>query len=44
MLAELGGASRGSYEAEVETTLDALAAHLERHLDIDRLLDLAAPV
>ncbi|WP_334061360.1 cobyric acid synthase [Limimaricola cinnabarinus] len=44
VLAELGGASRGSYEAEVETTLDALAAHLERHLDIDRLLGLAAPV
>ncbi|CCE05302.1 cobyric acid synthase [Bradyrhizobium sp. STM 3843] len=29
------------YDAEVETTLDALAAHLERHLDIDRILDLA---
>ena len=27
------------YEATVEATLDALAEHLERHVDIDRLLD-----
>jgi adenosylcobyric acid synthase len=27
-----------AYEAEVERTLDALADHLERHLDLDRLL------
>ena len=41
-LARLGGASDGaSYEAGVESTLDALAAHLERHLDCDRLLALA---
>ena len=26
------------YEATIETTLDALAAHLERHVDIDALL------
>jgi adenosylcobyric acid synthase len=31
-----------AYEAEVEATLDALAAHLEAHLDLDRLLSLAA--
>jgi adenosylcobyric acid synthase len=29
------------HEAEIETTLDALAAHLERHMDIGRLLALA---
>lgn len=29
------------YEAGIEATLDALAAHLERHLDIDALLALA---
>jgi adenosylcobyric acid synthase len=35
----LGGeAGDFSYEAGVEETLDALAAHLERHLDIDALL------
>jgi len=27
-----------AYEAEVERTLDALADHLEKHLDLDRLL------
>jgi adenosylcobyric acid synthase len=29
------------YEAEVESTLDALADHLERHIDCDRLIELA---
>ena len=29
------------YEATVEATLDALAAHLARHVDLDRLLALA---
>ena len=32
------------YDAQVETTLDALADHLEQHLDIDALLTLAGPV
>ncbi|EAR49606.1 cobyric acid synthase CobQ [Oceanicola granulosus HTCC2516] len=32
------------HEAEVEATLDALAHHLETHLDLDRLYALAAPV
>jgi len=32
------------YEAGVEATLDALAAHLEAHLDIDALLALGAEV
>ncbi|MCB1342790.1 MAG: cobyric acid synthase, partial [Pseudooceanicola sp.] len=43
-LARLGAESRIGYEDGVERTLDALAAHLERHLDIDRLLALAAEV
>jgi adenosylcobyric acid synthase len=39
----LGGtaASDFIYEAHVEATLDALAEHLERHLDIAALLDIA---
>jgi len=34
-------ASGLAYEAQVEATLDALAAHLEAHLDLDRLLAIA---
>ncbi|MFC0409361.1 cobyric acid synthase [Roseomonas elaeocarpi] len=30
------------HEGEVEAALDALAAHLERHIDLDRLLSIAA--
>lgn len=33
-----------AYEAEVERVLDALADHLERHLDLDGLHAVAAPV
>jgi adenosylcobyric acid synthase len=33
-----------SYEQTIEDTLDALAAHLETHLDLDKILDLAGPV
>jgi adenosylcobyric acid synthase len=42
----LGNAATGdlNYEAGVEATLDALAAHLESHLDLDALLALAQPV
>ncbi|HEV2547408.1 MAG TPA: cobyric acid synthase [Stellaceae bacterium] len=42
-LARLGGVGDASldYERRVEETLDALAAHLEAHLDIDRLLEIA---
>ena len=41
-LARLGApASSLGYEALVEQTLDALAAHLETHLDVERLLSLA---
>ena len=32
------------YDAQVEATLDALADHLEKHMDIDALLALAGPV
>ncbi len=38
-LARLGGTAAGlDYEAQVEDTLDGLAAHLEAHIDLDRLL------
>ncbi|MFV0491373.1 MAG: cobyric acid synthase [Pseudorhodobacter sp.] len=42
MLRQIGAVASGqSYNAGVEATLDALAAHLEAHLDIDALLALA---
>ena len=41
-LRRLGGAAAGiDYEQGVEEALDALAAHLEAHLDVERLLSLA---
>ncbi|MEO3415446.1 cobyric acid synthase [Roseovarius sp. CAU 1744] len=40
-LAEFGAASRINFAADVEATLDALARHLEAHMDLDRLLQLA---
>jgi len=41
-IVRLGGTpSRHDHEAEIERTLDALAAHLEAYIDIDRLLRLA---
>jgi adenosylcobyric acid synthase len=41
-LARLGGErSDLRYDHEVQATLDALAGHLEQHIDIDRLLELA---
>jgi adenosylcobyric acid synthase len=44
-LAGLGASTSDlRYEQRVEQSLDALAAHLERHLDIDRILALAEPV
>jgi len=36
-----GGTANVAYDAAVEQTLDALAAHLAAHLDLDRLLKLA---
>ena len=43
-LERLGGRSAVAFEAGVDAALDALAAHLEAHLDLDRLLAMAAPV
>lgn len=40
-LARLGATSSGGHSARVEATLDALAAHLEAHLDVDGLLAVA---
>ncbi len=41
-LAELGSAACGpAYEATVEATLDRLAEHLEAHVDMDGLLNIA---
>lgn len=45
MLAELGApASEVNYSQGVEDALDALAAHMEAHFDIDRLLELAGEI
>ena len=43
-LANHGVASDHSYDQTVETALDALAQHLERHMDIDALFALATEV
>jgi adenosylcobyric acid synthase len=43
-LASLGASGGLRYEHEVERVLDGLAAHLEKHLDLDRILQLAEPV
>ncbi len=43
-LAALGATSDLRYEQRIEASLDALAAHLEKYLDLDRLLALAEPV
>lgn len=43
-LAGLGYESTVDYDAGVEDTLDTLADHLERYMDIDRLLALAEPI
>jgi adenosylcobyric acid synthase len=40
-LSRFGGTANIGYESLVENTLDALAAHLAEHLDLDRLLKLA---
>jgi len=41
-LERLGAERRRAYEAEIDAVLDGLADHLEAHLDLDRLLALAA--
>lgn len=43
-LAEIGVRSTLSFEAGVEDTLDALAAHVERYFDIDLMLELAESI
>ncbi|MFX7167284.1 hypothetical protein ABTI49_19740, partial [Acinetobacter baumannii] len=40
-LANFGIASSVAYEARIEHALDALADHLEAHLDIEKLLKIA---
>jgi adenosylcobyric acid synthase len=42
LLARLGGKGSGvSYEESLDVALDAIASHLEKHIDLDRLLTLA---
>ncbi len=43
-LARIGGRSDLAFEESIEQTLDALADHLEMHLNVDALLRLAAPL
>ena len=40
-LANLGIASALAYEARIESALDALADHLEAHLDVEQFLKIA---
>jgi adenosylcobyric acid synthase len=40
-LASLGASASASYESSIEQALDGLAAHLERHVDIDALAEMA---
>jgi len=44
LLADLGANSDLAFTDSVDAALNALAAHLETHFDIDRLLALAAPL
>ncbi|WP_050932062.1 cobyric acid synthase [Aestuariivita boseongensis] len=44
ILSEGGHSAQIRYDALVEDTLDQLAAHLETHMDIDRLLQLAREI
>lgn len=41
-LSELGVTAQMNYGADLEAVLDRLAAHIETHLDLDQLLDMAA--
>jgi adenosylcobyric acid synthase len=43
-LARLGAESQTHYAATIEQTLDALAAHLRTHLDLDKIYALSADV
>jgi len=44
ILAEVGHAPQIEYDTQVDATLNALAAHLEEHMDVDRLLSLTRTV
>ena len=44
LLANAGHVSQLSYEDQVDETLDALADHLETHMDLDRLFSLSRAV
>lgn len=43
-LAQLGAQSQTAHESELDATLDALADHMERHLDLNAILELAGAV
>ncbi|MBT8152307.1 cobyric acid synthase [Epibacterium ulvae] len=43
-LSELGVDSQLSYDRDVDTALDALADHLERHMDLDQILAVSGPI
>jgi len=40
-LERLGGSGKAQYSEEVDKTLNALAAHVEEHIDVDGLLEVA---
>ncbi len=40
-LERLGGSGKAQYSAEVDQALNALAAHVEQHIDLDGLLEIA---
>jgi len=43
-LKQFGSAGRSyfAYENEIDSTLDQLAEHLQKHLDVDLILEIAA--
>ncbi|MCG7574415.1 cobyric acid synthase [Phaeobacter sp. CNT1-3] len=41
-MADLGAAAQISYDADLEQVLDVLAQHIEDHMNVDALLDIAA--
>ena len=42
-LAQFGATARIDHDANVDAALDALALHLETHLDVEGLLSVATP-
>ncbi|WP_026757985.1 cobyric acid synthase [Sediminimonas qiaohouensis] len=43
-LSDLGGSSAIAYETELDEVLDELAAHIEKHMDINKLIDISGEV